>query len=132
MEALTYPRRKNLESLIDQKFITEKWFGNKSFLKGFPNNSVDNSMKKQTLSVSLKEKKLKTLKEKFTLTTRKVKKAKERYELFAKYRKTLNFYHNKNVSSDEEMIIMNQASIKIQKVVKGFLARKAFAEVIFK
>lgn len=125
MEFITYQRKNPEQKICNFNYVTEKWYGGKSFLRNLQDKEfADNTLTKQTLLKSLKETKLKTLKRKHESASIKAKIAKERYETFQKYQNSLTQYHSKTSSLQIQEIQMNLASIKIQKVVRGYLTRK--------
>jgi IQ calmodulin-binding motif len=130
MKSITYIKTNPTIRVLNFRQTTEKNFGTKSFLASEVNRqSSDNSMRKQILIKSLNKKKLSFLINNHEIAVERAKQAKLRCEIFKRYAGDLSAYKNKIKLSESRDLQMNKASIKIQKVVRGYLVRKSLENV---
>ena len=132
MENIICIKKPSTVAIPKYSLIREKWFGVKSFLsQDYEKRTSDCSLRKQVLVKSLKERKLKKLKEKHEIALNKSQNARIAHEKFCRYKNELQLLKSKILDEDSLTSQMNLCAIKIQKVYRGYLVRKSLESVIF-
>lgn len=127
MDLMQYSKKSSVTPLLSP---SPKAYAVRSFIySDLTREFADNSLNKEILKKTLQAKRLQKLRTDYELANIKVKKATLLNQKLQNHLSSLEAYKKKLLHSNTTIEAMNNSATKIQKVIRGYLARKHVEEV---